>query len=94
MDVILEVADTFLFDYMYAYALPARHIPGNFPDQFSSNASTLLSSWQYKPSTTLFSLEPHDVAYQSMLSRDNAARQLFSFFLIFWFVDTARDESP
>jgi lathosterol oxidase len=87
MDIVLEVSDTFLFDYMYAWLLPARQAPLGFPDHLSTNATQKLTAWQYKPATSWFTLDPHDVAYSSVLARDNTWRQLFSFFLIFWFVN-------
>lgn len=84
MDIVLEVTDTFLFDYMYAWALPAREVPLGYPDQFATNATQKLTAWQYKPATSWFSLEPSAAAYGSSLARDNTVRQFFSFFLIFW----------
>jgi Delta7-sterol 5-desaturase len=86
MDIVLEVCDTFAFDYMYAWLLPAREAPLGYPDHFATNATQKLTAWQYQPSTSWFSLEPRPAAYGSLLARDNTARQLFSFFLIFWYV--------
>ncbi|KAK3692585.1 putative C-5 sterol desaturase [Podospora appendiculata] len=85
MDIVLEVADTFMFDYMYAYVLPARAAPYDYPSKLSANATAqAFSPWQYKPSTAFFSLEPSSAAYASGLTRDNIYRQSFSFFLILW----------
>ncbi|KAK0711625.1 hypothetical protein B0H67DRAFT_493504 [Lasiosphaeris hirsuta] len=85
MDVILEVTDTFMFDYMYAWVLPATPAPYDFPDKVHANASAqAFSSWQYTPSTKLFSIEPSQAAYASAWSRDNVYRQGLSLFLILW----------
>lgn len=90
MDIVLEVTDTFVLDYMYAWALPAREAPLGYPDNFATNATQKLTAWQYKPATSWFSLEPSPAAYGSLLPRDNVARQFISFSLIFWFVYTPR----
>lgn len=87
MDIVLEVTDTFFFDYVYAWALPAREAPLGYPDHFATNATQKLTAWQYKPATSWFSLEPPAAAYGSLLARDNILRELFSFFLIFWYVN-------
>ncbi|KAK3944303.1 C-5 sterol desaturase [Diplogelasinospora grovesii] len=83
MDIVLEVSDTFLWDYMYAWVLPARPAPYNFPDHTNATGQAY-SSWQYKPSTSFFSLEPSQAAYQSAWTRDNMYRQATSLFLITW----------
>ena len=85
MDIVLELADTFLFDYLYAWALPARPAPYNFPDKVPANA-TVFSTWEYKPATAFFSVEPSQAAYMSAWTRDNIYRQFLSLFLILWFV--------
>lgn len=82
MDIVLEVTDTFLWDYMYALALPASSQPYNYPEL--SNATTVHNGWEYKPSTALFSLKPSQAAYTSALPRDNIYRQAFSLFLVYW----------
>ncbi|KAL8370451.1 hypothetical protein RB595_000700 [Gaeumannomyces hyphopodioides] len=81
MDIILEVTDTFLWDYLYAWALPAPPAPLGLG---LSNSTTIGNGWEYKPSTTAFSLQPSQAAYQSSLPRDNLYRQGFSLFLIIW----------
>lgn len=85
MDIVLELTDTYLFDYMYAFLLPARPAPYNFPDAVPANA-TVFSTWQYKPATAFFSVEPSQAAYMSAWARDNIFRQSISLFLILWFV--------
>ncbi|KAK4215384.1 hypothetical protein QBC37DRAFT_124996 [Rhypophila decipiens] len=82
MDVILEVADQFLWDPMYAYILPARPAPYDYPDKFSN--ATHHSTWQYKPSTTFINLTPGPAAYASAWDRDNIYRQSLSLFLMIW----------
>lgn len=81
MDIVLEVTDTFLWDYLYAWALPAHPAPLGLG---LSNDTTIGNGWEYKPSTSVFSLQPSQAAYQSSLPRDNMYRQGFSLFLIIW----------
>jgi lathosterol oxidase len=84
MDVILEVADSFIFDHFYSWAFPAHQAPLDFPGDFASNATTALTSWQYKPSTTWFPIPVTDAAYNTAVPRDNLVRQGISFFFILW----------
>ncbi|KAL1872785.1 hypothetical protein VTK73DRAFT_1335 [Phialemonium thermophilum] len=85
MDIVLEVTDTFIFDHLYAWLLPVRHAPFDYPDHLSTNAtSPVLSPWQYKPATSFFSLEPSQAAFASAWARDNILRQTVSLFLITW----------
>lgn len=89
MDVVLELTDTFLFDYMYAWVLPARAAPFDYPDHLSNNGTgQTFSTWQYKPATSFFSIQPSQAAYASVLARDNIYRQTLSLFLITWQVRT------
>jgi lathosterol oxidase len=83
MDIVLEVSDTFMFDYMYAFLHPAKlH---DFPDHAAANVSArAFSAWQYKPATSFFSIEPSEAAYMSEWARDNIFRQSVSLFLILW----------
>lgn len=86
MDVVLELTDTFILDYLYAWALPARAAFG-FPDYPSANATgQAFSTWKYEPATHFFSVEPSQAAYQSAWSRDNIYRQGLSLYLITWCV--------
>lgn len=87
MDVILEVADSFIFDHIYAWAFPAHQAPLDFPGDFASNATTALTSWQYKPSTTWFPIPVTEAAYNTAIPRDNLLRQGVSFFFIIWYVN-------
>jgi lathosterol oxidase len=88
MDIVLEVTDTYLLDYAYAWLLPARPAPYNFPDTVPANA-TVFSTWQYKPATAFFSTKPSQAAYMSAWARDNIYRQTVSLFLILWFATAA-----
>jgi lathosterol oxidase len=83
MDVVLEMSDRFMFDYMYAWLLPAKlH---DFPEHASANASYKdFSSWTYKPATAFVQFEPSEAAYMSVWNRDNIFRQSLSLFLILW----------
>jgi hypothetical protein len=89
MDVVLEVADTFMFDALYAAILPSQSssLAGNAT--FSSlkeqpTAYTAPTTWQYEPSTKYFALEPSQAAYQSQWPRDDWRRQLLSLYLMTW----------
>ncbi|KAH8895145.1 hypothetical protein GQ53DRAFT_78652 [Thozetella sp. PMI_491] len=84
MDIVLEVSDTFLWDYMYAWLLPAKHAPYDYPDLLANSTEQTFSAWQYKPSTAFFSLQPSQAAYMSAWNRDNIYRQGITLFLITW----------
>jgi lathosterol oxidase len=85
MDIVLEVLDTFVLDQAYALLLPARPAPYDYPDHASTNASAqTFSTWQYKPSTDYFQLEPSQYAYMSTWPRDNIFRQGISLFFMTW----------
>jgi len=91
MDIVLEIADTFLFDPLYATLLPTS------APAFAANA-TLSSvkeeptgyasphaTWQYEPSTAYFSVQPSKYAYMSQWPRDDWRRQLLTLYLITWY---------
>jgi len=93
MDVVLEVFDTYLFDQLYAAALPASPAGAfyNALGEKSVNASIAglqdaaalgAAKWQYEPATEWIFLTPGDHAYMSQWSRDNAWRQTLSLYLI------------
>lgn len=79
MDVALEVCDHVFFDKIYATLLPAPQYP--FQDVHNH---TVGPSWEYQPSTKMFSLHPKPIAYMSAWPRDHTARQFISSFLITW----------
>lgn len=91
MDVVLEIADTFIFDPIYATLLPAAASqPFAANTTYSSIAAEPTSytvphaTWQYEPSTYLFSLQPGQSAYMSAWNRDDWRRQATTLFLITW----------
>lgn len=86
MDVVLEVLDTYVGDYIYANILPARPAPYDFPHPPSNEtiAEQAFSSWTYKPATHWFSFEPSQYAYQSAWPRDNIFRQSLSLYFTVW----------
>lgn len=86
MDVVLEVLDTFVGDYLYATLHPARPAPYDYPNPPSNEtvAGQVFSAWTYQPSTYLFSLTPSKYAYQSAWPRDNILRQSISLYLTVW----------
>lgn len=87
MDIVLEITDTFIGDYMWAYFLPGRPAPTDYADTMYANSTAqTFSAWTYKPSTHLFSLEPSQAAYMSSFPRDDIVRQLTSLYFITWYV--------
>jgi Delta7-sterol 5-desaturase len=85
MDIINEICDTFVGDYVYAWAVPARPAPYDYPSH-NSSAEQVFSTWHYKPATKLFSLTPSSAAYMSAWDRDNIYRQAINVWLITWYV--------
>jgi lathosterol oxidase len=93
MDIVLEIADTFIFDPLYATLLP-----GSSPKSYVANATYSSfreeptgyarpqATWQYEPSTHYFSIQPSKYAYMSAWSRDDWQRQAISLYLITWYV--------
>ena len=90
MDIVLEVADTFLFVHIYSTILPSYPL---------ARANATLSSitheptgfvlpaitWQYEPVSKCFSLQPSQAAYESAWPRDDWRRQLLTLYLITWY---------
>lgn len=92
MDVVLEIADTFIFDPIYAALLPAVSPQAYGPNATYSSykeAPTAYvvpqATWQYEPATHYLSLTPSKYAYMSAWNRDVWQRQLLSLFLITWY---------
>ncbi|ORY63578.1 uncharacterized protein BCR38DRAFT_345256 [Pseudomassariella vexata] len=83
MDVVNELYDTFIGDYIYAFAYPKRTALYDYPQATNASAQPF-SSWQYEPSTSFFSITPSKAAYMSEWSRDNIYRQAINLFLITW----------
>lgn len=90
MDVVLELTDTFIADYAYAFAHPAQPVaPHDLPDLSSnSTAQAYSSSWKFESANPFFVVEPSKYAYMSAWDRDNLYRQCITLFLITWFVTT------
>lgn len=84
MDVVLEITDAFISDYIYAWAHPAN--PSAPYDYLDAANTTVTSSWQYKPASSFFRIEPSQAAYMSAWNRDNIYRQTITLFLITWYV--------
>lgn len=86
MDIVLELTDTFIADYAYAYLYPFRPDLYDFPHANAANSSThTFSSWTYKPATQFLQVQPSRAAYMSSLTRDNPYRQLATLFFITWY---------
>ncbi|PHH81638.1 hypothetical protein CDD82_274 [Ophiocordyceps australis] len=85
MDIILELTDTFIADYIYAYLFPARPAPYDFPDALSSNSSAqVFSAWTFKPASSFIHVQPSQAAYMSALNRNHPYRQFATLFFITW----------
>lgn len=94
MDVILELADDYIFDRAYAYLLPSPSSLNTFDPSFlPANASLLASSGAYAsyplppaPSSAISSssLASSTFSYASQWPRDNMYRQAMSLFWIAW----------
>ncbi|KAK8049250.1 hypothetical protein PG994_010980 [Apiospora phragmitis] len=82
MDIVNEVFDTFIGDYVWAKLLPVRLVPYKFPSATNASTAQAFSSWQYEPATKFFSIEPSPAAYGSVWTRDNICRQGINLFLI------------
>lgn len=87
MDVVLEIVDTFMGDYLYATLHPSKPVPYDFPDLNTNGTASGFDQWSYTPSTSWFSLEPSEYAYMSAWPRDNIYRQGLSLFFITWYVN-------
>lgn len=95
MDIVLEVIDTFVFDYVYAAILPARPAPYDFLSG-ASNATyggAAASTWRYQPASKYIGFEPREAAYLSSWQRDNLYRQFISLFLITWYVHNSYERT-
>ncbi|KAK2739022.1 c-5 sterol desaturase [Myotisia sp. PD_48] len=90
MDIVLEVFDSFLFDYAYAFGLPASQ-PNKVSSQLANGFNATISGFanlngfSYSPASRYLRIEPSKYAYLSSLPRDNTMRQAFSLFIITWF---------
>lgn len=88
MDIVLELFDTFLFDRLYATALPVS--VAGYGWQQSGSATSTSSSMRELPtpipsSTQLWKLEPSKYAFMSSWPRDNVWRQSLSLYLVTWY---------
>ncbi|KAI1378269.1 C-5 sterol desaturase [Hypoxylon crocopeplum] len=85
MDVVLELTDTFIADYVYAFTHPAKTAaPYNFPDVSNNATEQAFSSWKFETANPFFSVTPSKYAYMSAWDRDNVFRQAITLFFITW----------
>lgn len=90
MDIVLELADTFIFDHIYSNLLPAANTPLAANATFSSireeptGFALPAATWQYEPASKYFSVQPSQAAYESAWPRDDWRRQLLTLYLITW----------
>jgi lathosterol oxidase len=86
MDIVLEFTDTFIADYVYAWAHPAKPAPFDFPGDVAANATAqTFSSWTYEPASQYLYVQPSQAAYMSAWSRDNPFRQMITLYFIVWY---------
>ncbi len=78
MDVFLDVLDTFVFDRLYAWILPAPNGAGDVGSQPQKAYNQHISV--YIP------LEPSGYVEASIWKRDDIMRQAMSLFLVAWYV--------
>ena len=96
MDVVLEVADTFLFDHIYSTILPSCHPQEANATLFSTKHEPTgfvlpAVTWKYEPASEYFSIQPSQAAYESAWARDDWRRQLLTLYLITWY---SQERSP
>lgn len=85
MDIVLELTDTFIGDYMYAFFFPIKPAPYDFPESAAANATAqTYSAWTYKPATHFIQIQPSQAAYLSSWPRDDFYRQLITLYFITW----------
>ena len=90
MDIVLEAADTFVFDKFWATVLPAASavIKQNATNTFTSirEGATFVPQkrWEWEPATSYFSFPPTEYAWQSSWGRDKVERQYIELFLLVW----------
>ncbi|OJD31650.1 c-5 sterol desaturase [Diplodia corticola] len=91
MDVVLEAFDTYLFDYIYAFALPSPAASLGKPAAVANASYAAIpempspaNAWQFEPASQYLSFPPSDYAWMSCWARDNLYRQALSLFLITW----------
>lgn len=88
MDIVLEIADSFLFDPFYAALLPNHAAANATLSSYGGEPTSYAlphATWQYEPSTKYFSVEPSNYAYMSQWARDDWRRQAVSLYLITWY---------
>lgn len=85
MDIVLELFDTYLFDPIYATALPNK-TPGFPPNATFPGVSNfgVEPSWTFQPASEYLSFQPGQYAYMSQWNRDDWRRQLTSLYFITW----------
>lgn len=88
MDIVLELVDTFIADYAYAYLYPIGSETFDISNRTDANTSVqAFSSWIWKPATKFLQIQPSQAAYMSSLTRDNLYRQIATLFFITWSVN-------
>ncbi|KAF1822625.1 ERG3, C-5 sterol desaturase [Dissoconium aciculare CBS 342.82] len=88
MDVVLEFADTYVFDRIYANLLPLHTSSASFDPistitaSFKNETLPIRSTWQWEPASQFMSAEPSEYAYLSQWDRDNVLRQSITLFFV------------
>ena len=88
MDIVLDVFDTFLFDRLYATALP-RPLTAGASHKVIKDATATFSSSRELPTAIqslnqFWNLPPSQYAVLSAWPRDSIWRQTLSLYLITW----------
>lgn len=87
MDIVLGVLDTLVLDRFYATVAPARnYVPVNGTSTAFSATTDYLKTIDLDPISEYFSLIPTEYAGLSALARDDWRRQLFSLWLVVWYI--------
>lgn len=89
MDMFLSLLDSLVFDRMYATVLPlgidVGGVAGKVGGAFNGTAP-FVSAIERDPLSEYFNVFPSSYSELSVLSRNDWRRQMFSLFLITWYV--------
>lgn len=85
MDIVLDVADTFVFDRLYALALPARASNATTAGLDIDLSKSAAAAGQFNEAVNrYYPLAPSQWATASLLARDALPRQILSLFVLAW----------
>ncbi|KAL7626264.1 c-5 sterol desaturase [Parahypoxylon ruwenzoriense] len=84
MDVVLELTDTFITDYFYAWAFPAHPTSPHDIPHLANGTEQAFSPWKFESANPYFPIAPSKYAYMSAWDRDNVYRQAITLFMVTW----------